>query len=86
VERTDAGYVLSVAEVVGEGLRPEGHTVWQAVTFGRREQGVFAKDGPRVVRLVAFLSDVRPTQGIGAGWRLRRSGNVSTFGVRTGLP
>ncbi|HEX4607517.1 MAG TPA: glycosyltransferase family 2 protein [Urbifossiella sp.] len=37
-----AGFAFSDAEVVGDDLAPRGHTLWQAIRFGRREQRRFA--------------------------------------------
>ena len=37
----EAAYVFSDAHVVDECLQPLGHTLWEAVGFGRREQRLF---------------------------------------------
>jgi glycosyltransferase involved in cell wall biosynthesis len=39
---TGAGFAFSDAEVVDEGLRPLGYTLWRAIRFGRAEQRRFA--------------------------------------------
>lgn len=40
-----AGFAFADADVVNADLSPRGHTLWQAIRFGRREQARFAAGG-----------------------------------------